>query len=92
MNILLYTGQLHQAGLKVAVESFGRSRVATVGTLNATNCAWDTLCRENGSRIFLEDGYVWNENGKKPALIHQFDRLEELNDVVSTRSASLTFI
>ena len=78
LNIVLYTGAFESAGMNVKVEPFGNGNVATVGTINITNCVSDELCKTRADRVLIHSGYVWNEDGTKPPVIHQFDRLESL--------------
>ena len=94
LNFRLYTGDLERAfarhGLRVEVERFGAGTVATVGTLNAkcvdvvageTVVASVDSCRSDRA-IDRERGLFLNDDGSVPAVVHQYDRVPALVDIL----------
>ena len=41
-------------------------------------------CQKDPNSILIKDGYV-EVNGKKPSIIHQYNRSEELNNFYGTK-------
>ena len=90
LNILHYSGQLAAAGLRVATETFVDGRVGTVGILG-NRCKHlkkkeMSRCQKDLTAQFVgEDGVFRHAGGRAPAVLHQFDRIDALNNGIEGR-------
>ena len=96
LNYKWYTGELGrvfwQHELNVQVEPFGFGSVATVGVLDS-KCSSSTIDKtdscESEKMIDLESGLFLNKDGSVPAIIHQWDRVPALVDILEKRVREL---